>query len=417
MIEHIETVIVGGGQSGLATSYFLAQHGREHIVLEQAAQAGNVWRNERWDSFTMVTPNWAFRMPGAEYNGADPHGFMSRDEIVAFFDQYVERFQLPIQYNTCVVSVEPTDGKGYRVRTSERTYHSNHVVIANGFFQEPRKAPAAAGLPPGIMHLHSSAYRNPESLPAGAVLVIGSAQSGCQIAEELYQHGRKVFLSTGTAGRVPRRYRGKDIIEWLNLGGLFDLTPEQLPPGMGKFEGVPHFSGTQGGHTLNLHQFARDGVTLLGHLRGAANGKVLLAPDLHNNLAKVDQFEHEALTMIDSYVQTNGLDAPTEELPKLRDGYNQPMIEELDLKAAGINTVIWAMGYTFDYSLVRLPVCDKDGFPFQRSGVTSYSGLFFVGMPWMPTEKSGFLLGVGKSAEHIASQIAEAVDLQVKPGR
>jgi putative flavoprotein involved in K+ transport len=177
---------------------------------------------------------------------------------------------------------------------------------------------------------------------------------------------------------------------------------------MSKFEGIPHFSGTNGGHTLNLHQFARDGVTLLGHLRGAARDKVALAPDVHENLAKIDQFELEVLKMIDSYIQEHGLDAPPEDMPQLREGYEQPIIEELDLKAAGINTVIWAIGYTFDYSLVKLPVHDEDGFPIQTSGVTSYAGLYFVGMPWMPSERSGFLLGVGESARQIAAKIAEA---------
>ena len=407
-MERIETVIIGGGQAGLATSYYLTQHRCEHIVLEQAPQAGNVWRNERWDSFTLVTPNWVFRLPGAVYNGADPDGFMPRDEVIAYFEQYVERFQLPVQYSTRVVSVESMNSKGYRVQTPERTFQANNVVMATGLFQQPKIPPVAASLSPTISQLHSSAYRNPESLPPGAILVVGSAQSGCQIAEELYQHGREVFLCTCSAGRVPRRYRGKDVIAWLYQTGFFDLTPDRLPPGMSKFEGIPHISGTNGGHTINLHQFARDGVTLLGHLRAAASDKVSLAPDLHENLAKVDKFELEVLKMIDGYIQANGLDAPLEEVPQLRDGYEQPIIEELDLKAAGINTVIWAMGYTFDYSLVKLPVRDEDGFPIQVSGVSNYAGLYFVGMPWMPSEKSGFLLGVGEAAEHIASNIAEA---------
>lgn len=407
-MEQIETVIVGGGQAGLATSYHLRQHGREHIVLEQAAQAAHVWRDERWDSFTLVTPNWALKLPGAAYDGPEPDGFMPRAEVIAYFARYVDRFQLPVQPNTRVVSVEPIDAKGYRVTTPERTFAAQNVVMATGFFQQPRIPPFAAGLSPDVTQLHSSQYRNPESLPAGAVLVVGSAQSGCQIAEELYQRGRTVFLSIGSAGRVPRRYRGKDVIAWLVETGFIDLTPEQLPPGMSKFEGIPHVSGTKGGHTVNLHQFARDGVTLLGHVRGAAGGTIMLAPDLHQTLAKVDQFEREVLNMFDGYVQANGLAAPAEELPQLRDGYGQPIIEELDLQAAGITTVIWAVGYTFDYSLIKLPVRDADGFPIQTSGVTRYPGLFFVGMPWMPSEKSGFLLGVGQAAEPIASTIATA---------
>jgi putative flavoprotein involved in K+ transport len=406
-MDHIETVIVGGGQAGLATSYYLKQYRREHIILEQAAHAANPWRSERWDSFTLVTPNWSLKMPGAEYNGAYPDGFMSRDEIVAYFDQYIERFHSPIQYNTRVISIEPMDSQSYRIHTTERTFEANNAVIATGFFQQPKIPPYAAILSPNIKQLHSSAYRNPEALPAGAVLIVGTGQSGCQIAEELYQNSRTVFLCTGSAGRVPRRYRGKDVIEWLHLIGFFNLTPDHLPPGMGKFDGIPHISGTNGGHTLNLHQFARDGVILLGHLRDAAGDKIMLAPDLHENLAIADQFELGLVNMVDGYIQTTGLDAPTEDLIQLRDGYEQPVIETLDLKAAGINTIIWAMGYAFDYSLVKLPIRDRDGFPIQTNGLTRYPGLYFVGMPWMPSEKSGFLIGVGDSAKHIASTIAE----------
>jgi len=409
MAEHIETVIVGGGQAGLATSYHLTQHGHEHVVLEQAAQVANVWRNERWDSFTLVTPNWALKMPGAEYNGAAPNGFMPREEVVTYLEKYVGQFRLPVECDTRVLSIEPLDGKGYRIQTSRKTFTANNVVIATGFFQKPKIPKFAADFSKDITQLHSSAYRNPESLPDGSVLIVGSAQSGCQIAEELYQHGRKIFLCTGSAGRAPRRYRGRDVIEWLDVTGGFDLTPEQLPPGMGKFKGIPHFSGTKGGHTLNLHQFARDGVTLVGHLRVASDNGIFLTPDLRENLKSADQFEAEVVKMIDGYIEANDLDAPLEELPQLRDGYEQPEVMELDLKVHGIKTIIWAVGYTFDYSLVRLPVRDGDGFPIQTNGVTDYPGLYFSGMPWMPTERPGFLLGIGERAGYIASQIAAPV--------
>ena len=210
-MERIETVVVGGGQAGLATSYFLKQEGREHVVLEQAAQAGNAWRTGRWDSFTVVTPNWSVRMPGAEYSGPDPDGFMPRDEIVAYFEQYADRFQLPMQYSTRVVSIEQLDSSGYRVQTDTGIFEADNVVIATGFEQLPKIPPFASDLPSDITQLHSSAYRNPQSLPSGAVLVVGSAQSGCQIAEELYQSGLQVYLSTGaSSGRAPRRYRGQD---------------------------------------------------------------------------------------------------------------------------------------------------------------------------------------------------------------
>jgi len=404
MMEHIETVIVGGGQAGLATSYYLTQHGREHVVLEGAAQAANAWRTGRWDSFTLVTPNWTLKMPGGEYNGPDRDGFLPREEIVAYFEQYAERFKLPVQYNARVISVESMNGRGYRVQTSERSFQADNVVMATGFEQLPKIPPFAANLSPDITQLHSSAYRNPESLPAGAVLIVGSAQSGTQIAEELYKSGRQVFLCTGSAGRAPRRYRDRDIFEWMYLVGFFDMTPDKLPVPEEHFA-APHLSGTNGGHTLNLHQFARDGVTLLGHLRSAADYQISIAPDLYENFAKADGFELQGKQMIDGYILANGLDAPEEELIQLRDGYAQPIIEELDLKAVGVNTVIWATGYTFDFSLIKLPIGGEHGFPIQRRGVTNFPGLYFVGMPWMPSLKSGILAGVGEFAEYIASHI------------
>lgn len=405
-MEKIDTIIVGGGQAGLATSYYLSQLGHEHLVLERAARAGNTWRNERWDSFTLVTPNWTLRMPGAEYSGPDRDGFMARDEVVGYFEQYAARFRLPVRYATSALSIAPIDHKGYRVQTPARDLEAKNVVIATGFQQLPRVPPFAARLSPDIQQLHSSAYRNPKSLPEGAVLVVGSAQSGTQIAEELYKNGRKVFLSTGSTGRAPRRYRGRDLVEWLLRSGFFDLTPDKLPVPKEHFE-PPHVSGTQGGHTLNLHQFARDGVTLLGHLRGAASKAVQFAPDLRENLAKSDGFEVQLQKRIDGYIKGNGIDAPSEELPQLRDGYTQPIIEELDLKASGITSVIWATGYTSDYSLIKLPVSDRDGFPMQSCGVTQYPGLYFVGMPWMPSLKSGMLAGVSESARYVASSISK----------
>jgi putative flavoprotein involved in K+ transport len=410
MLERIDTLIVGGGQAGLATSYYLAQYGREHLVLERAAQPANPWRNERWDSFTLVTPNWTLQMPGAEHGGPDRDGFMPRDELVTYFEQYVQRFQLPVQYDTGVDSVEPLDGGGYCVQTPGRAFEADNVVIATGHAQSPRIPAFASGLSPDVTQLHTGAYRNPGSLPPGAVLVAGSAQSGCQIAEELYQSGRQVFLSTGGASRVPRRYRGKDAFEWLYLTGFFEMTPDKLPMPRERFA-PPHVSGKNGGHTLSLHQFARDGVTLLGHVRGAADHTVSIAPDLHENLAKADGFEARITGMADQYVHANGLDSPAEELPRLRDGFDQPILEQLDLADTGIGTVIWATGYTFDFGLVKLPVFDDRGFPLQTRGVAGYPGLYFVGMMWMPSLKTGILIGVNEAALHVAENIVRAVPI------
>lgn len=404
--ERIETVIIGGGQAGLATSYWLSQHGREHIVLEKASQPGHAWR-QRWDSFTLVTPNWMFRLPGAEYHGPESGGFMPRDEIVATFERYVTEHDLPVQFDVDVLAVEllPNQG-GYRVRTDRSEYRARHVVIAAGLFQRAKIPYFASELPPEVQQLHSELYRNPVALPPGAVLVVGSGQSGCQIAEELCKSGRRVFFSIGACGRAPRRYRGKDIFEWLELIRFLDRTPAMLPSPKARFAPNPHVSGAGGGHDLNLHQFARDGMTLLGHLRGATHERIVLAADLHDSLAKVDHFETQLLGMIDDAIVRNGIAAPEEQRPVLRDGFAQPPISVVDIEAAGISSVIWAAGYSFDFSLVRLPVTDGDGFPLQQRGVTAHPGLYFVGMPWLYTQKSGLLAGVGDDAAFIAEHIA-----------
>jgi putative flavoprotein involved in K+ transport len=403
--ERIETVIIGGGQAGLATSYWLTQHGREHLVLEKASQPGHAWR-QRWDSFTLVTPNWMFRLPGAENSGHAPDGFMARDEVVTTFERYVADHSLPVLFGVDVLAVEPLpDQPGYRVRTSASDYHAQRVVIATGLFQHAKIPAFAARLPVDVQQLPSEHYRNPFGLPPGAVLVVGSGQSGCQIAEELRQSGRRVFLSIGACGRAPRRYRGKDIFDWLDLIRFLDRTPDMLSSPKARFAPNPHVSGAGGGHDLNLHQFARDGITLLGHLRDAADDRLHLAPDLHDSLAKTDQFEAQLLGLIDAAIERDGIAAPDEVRPVLRDGYDQQQIAEVDIEAAGISSVIWAAGYSFDFSLIRLPVTDRDGFPLQQRGVTAYPGLYFVGMPWLDTQKSGLLAGVGDDAAFIARHI------------
>lgn len=407
-MEHIETIIVGAGQAGLSTSYCLKQMDHEHLVLEQLSKPAPVWSNERWDTFSLVTPNLAFNIPGSGLEHLDPNGFMTLQEVRDFFQNYADKNNLPIQFNTKVLSVEPRDQGGFIVKTDGKTYQSENVVIATGLYQKP-KIPPVEGIPGDIAQLHSSKYRNPDQISDGAVLIVGSAQSGTQIAEELHEDGRKVFLSTGKAGRVQRRYRGRDIIDWLDTIGFFKLSYDQLPPGTPKFYGIPHISGRRGGYTINLHQFARDGITLLGHIREIRNTTVTIAPDLHENLEFADQFDLHSLNEIDSYIQGNNLELPKQEVALLKDGFEQTIIEELDLRKEKIETIIWANGYIYNYNFVKLPVRDRDGYPVQIGGVTNYKGLYFVGLPWMPTEKSGFLLGVGDHARFIASKITDVL--------
>jgi putative flavoprotein involved in K+ transport len=408
MTQRIDTIIVGGGQAGLSTSYHLKQQGRSHIVFEQAAQAAHVWQDGRWDSFTLVTPNWSVRLPGAEYRGNQPDGFMPRDEIVAMFQQYVLDFQLPVHCNTRVTSVEQhPDGNGFLVTANDAEFEAANVVIATGLFQRPRRPIFADRFPPNIAQVHSGEYRNPAMLPPGAILVVGSSQSGCQIADEIHKSGRPVYLCVGGAGRAPRRYRGKDSSEWLDLLGLSDRTVDVLPSPKAKFAANPHISGKTGAQNINLHQFARDGMVLLGTLLNVQNDQIKLATDLKENLAKADKFEANFLKGIDNYIDKNGLNIPPENLPQLNDGYELEVIEDLDLQSAGIGTVIWAVGYSFDFNLVKFPVFDDDGYPIQKRGTTCYPGLYFIGLPWLHKQKSGLLSGVGDDAAFIASTIAE----------
>jgi putative flavoprotein involved in K+ transport len=291
------------------------------------------------------------------------------------------------------------------VTTNHGAYEAANVIMATGSFQQPKIPPSGARLSSRFHQLHTSQYRRPEALPPGAVLIVGSGQSGCQIAEELYRSGRQVYLSTGTIGRLPRRYRGKDITWWMDRVGLFDQTVDMLPAPKAKFVGNPQLSGRDGGRSLNLHQFYRDGVVLLGHLRDADGSQIRLAPDLKENLALVDKFETDRLKQIDSYIEKNALEAPPEDMPQRHDGYGANVITELDLKAAGITSILWASGYKFDYHLVKLPVFDADGYPFQKRGVTAYPGLYFVGLSWLYKYKSSTLFGVGDDAAYIAADI------------
>jgi putative flavoprotein involved in K+ transport len=407
MSRKIDTVIVGGGQAGLAVSYYLKQDGREHVVVEQAPAIANAWRNHRWDSFTLNTPNWQSCLPGAECPGVDPDGFLSRDEIVAYFQNYVDRFDLPVLYGVEVKAIEPNDVAGYVVETSAGRFVANNVVIATGLYQKPKVPVLSADFPADVTQFHSDKYRNPQLLPAGSVLVVGSAQSGTQIAEELNQSGRKVYLSVSRAGRVPRRYRGKDANWWQDKMGAYDRTVDQLPSPQAKFASKPHISGKDGGHTINLHQFSRDGVILLGRIRQVKDGRIILAPDLKDNLAKADQFEADFVKRVDEFIAKTGIDVPQEVLPDLRNGYDVDELSQLGLADANITSVIWATGYTFDFGLVHMPIFDSDGFPIQKRGVTAHPGLYFAGLPWLHNAKSGLLFGASQDAAYIATRIAD----------
>ena len=409
MTRRVNTIVVGAGQAGLSVSHHLTRHAIEHTVLEQADRPGDAWRSHRWDSFTLNTPRWQSRVPGVRYGEDDPHGFMPKQEVVAYLEQLAGR--LPVRTGVRVTSILRDKRGDYDVTIDGgELIKARNVVVATGLYQMPKIPQMAHKVPTEINQLHSDTYSNPQQLLPGAVLVVGSAQSGAQIVEELYESGRKVYLATGRAGRTPRRYRGKDANWWFARMGQYDRKASDLPSPKAKFAGKPHISGTRGGHTINLHQFARDGVTLLGRLAGVEGGIVKLASDLHDNLAAADRAEAEFAKAVDAYVAANGMAVPEESLPILCDGFDQKILTELDLSAAGITNVIWATGYSFDFSMIRLPVTDSDGFPIQTRGVTAFPGLFFVGLPWLHTAKSGLIYGLSEDARYVADRIAERRD-------
>ena len=410
MSEQVEVVIIGGGQAGLALSYYLTQQGRTHLVLEQG-QVGETWRSGRWDSFTLNTPNWMTQLPGFAYQGDDPDGFFPREEIVDYLERYAASFHAPLHCGIQVTAVrQHPEGDGYLVEAEPLTFAARHVVLATGAFPKAKLPPASAALSVDLCQMHTSEYRNPQTLPSGAVLVVGTGQSGCQIAEELHESGRQVYLSTSSCGRVPRRYRGKDSTWWLARLGFYDRTLDQLPSAAAKFACNPHVSGNQGGHDTNLRQFARQGMTLLGHVQAAQGKQLLLAPDLEENLAKADAFAAQITQGIDEYITKTGMEVAANstngEAPSNGATPTKPLLT-LDLKSAGISTIIWASGYQLDFGWVQIPVFDQTGDPVHHRGITASPGLYFLGLHWLYKMKSALLYGIGEDAAFIASAIAD----------
>jgi putative flavoprotein involved in K+ transport len=406
--EQLNTVVIGGGQAGLSISYYLTEQGREHVVLEKD-RPGEAWRSRKWDSFTLVTPKRQMQLPGLAYQGDDPHGFMTRDEVVDTIDEFIASFHPPLRLGVEALSVEGRElGGGFKVDTDAGPLEASNVVVATGTFQRPKIPAFSQAISPHVTQVHSSLYRNPDRLPPGAVLVVGSGQSGCQITEELYESGRKVYLSTSSVGRAPRRYRGKDFTWWLDNMGFVDRTVDQLDSPAERFDPNPHVTGKDGGHTLNLHQFALDGVTLLGHLEGATGATVHAADDLHENLSAADKTATEMKKGIDRFIEKAGIDAPEAEEEELRAGYDVEPITALDLEDAGVNIIIWATGYNYDFeSLVRFPIWDEFGYPVQRRGITEEPGLYFLGLHWLHTLKSGLFAGIADDAAHVAAHIED----------
>jgi putative flavoprotein involved in K+ transport len=403
--EDVGVVVVGAGQAGLATSCELRKAGVEHVVLERGC-VGQTWRG-RWDSFCLVTPNWTVQLPEGEYDGTDPDGYMLRDEIVSYLEEYAATVDAPVREGVDVVSIEPDRGT-FVVRTSAGELRADVVVLASGAYQRPHRPVGAATLPGALVQIDVEDYRRESELPGGAVLVVGSGQSGCQIAEELREAGREVVLACGRAPWSPRRVGGRDLIWWAQETGFLDATVESLPGPEARLFGNILATGRGGGHDLHLRTLHARGVVLAGHFLGADGGRVRFAPDLHDSLAWGDERYRQFMGLIHGLAAVRGIEPPAlEDLSPLE--LDAP--EEWQLSDLGC--VLFAGGFRPDYRswLPWADAFDADGFPLHEDGAsTVVPGLYFVGVHFLRKRKSSLFIGVGEDAAIVAQRIARRAD-------
>jgi putative flavoprotein involved in K+ transport len=379
------------------------------VVLEKH-RVGHEWRERRWDSFCLVTPNWQCQLPGFPYRGPAPHGFMVKDDIVRYLEDYTRSFDPPLLEGTEALSLRRAGHTTFELVTTAGTCLADQIVVATGGYHRPSIPRMAERLPAELTQLHSSAYRNPRDLPAGSVMVVGSGQSGCQIAEDLHLAGRRVHLCVGSAPRTARRYRGRDVVDWLHAMGYYDMPVHEHPLKERVRTKANHYvTGRDGGRDIDLRQRACEGMQLHGRLLEIQRGAVLrFAEDLRHNLDQADAVAESIKTSIDKFIAARGLDAPDEPryVPVWEPGA-QPAT--LDLGQSGISTIIWSTGFSADYRWIELPVFDGRGAPCHERGVTAVDGLYFLGLPWLHTWGSGRLSGVGPDAVHLADRISASL--------
>jgi len=399
--EKIDTLIVGGGQAGLAMSEHLSNLGASHLILERDRIAER-WRSERWDSLVANGPAWHDRFPTLEFAEVDPDGFASRDEVADYFVTFAKQINAPIRCGVEVTHVTESE-TGFRVQTSTGVIDATNVVAATGPFQQPVIPPV---IPESskVVQIHSSRYRNPDQLMEGSVLVVGAGSSGSQIADELLRAGRRVYLSVGPHDRPPRNYRGRDFVWWLGALGKWQAKAVEAATAHVTIA----VSGAYGGHTIDFRRFAARGMTLVGMTRDFNHGVLSFAADLGENIAAGDANYLSILDEADAYIASNGLDFDEETDARLilpdPECVTDPLLE-LNLEEAGITTIIWATGYVQDFSWLKVDAFDADGSPRHQRGVSSQPGVYFLGLPWLTMRGSSFIWGVWEDARHLADHI------------
>jgi putative flavoprotein involved in K+ transport len=400
-------VVIGAGQSGLATSWCLAARSIDHVVLERG-EVANTWRTERWDSLTLLTPNWQSRLPGMGYEGDDPDGFRTMPETVAFLERYAQRVAPPLQTRCPVTAVRRTTD-GYEVVAGQATWQCRAVVLATGAFNIAQLPKVSEAVPSGIAQLTTARYRNPASLEPGGVMVVGAAASGAQVADEIQRSGRPVTLAVGEHVRAPRTYRGRDIQWWMDATGLNDERYDQVE-NLRRARALSSFqiAGYPDRRNIDLNALTSLGVKLVGRLAGIQDGKAQFSGSLRNLCELADLKQNRLLDTFDEWATANGLgdaiDPPHRPEPT-RVEASPPL--GLDLGRAGIRTIVWATGFRPDYSWLDVPVLDHKGNIRHDGGVvTEAPGLYVMGLPFLRRRKSSLIDGAGDDARDLCTHLA-----------
>ena len=405
-VPHLPVVVIGGGQAGLSASHFLKREGLDHVVFERH-RVGHAWRSERWDSFCLVTPNWQCQLPGHPYAGPDPDGFMVKDDIVRYVESFAAAVGPPIREGVAVTALGCRPDGVFTLATTDGGCTASNVVVAVSAYHLPKVPREAERLPDAIVQLHSSAYKGPNQLPDGAVLVVGTGQSGCQIAEDLHLAGRQVHVSVGSAPRSPRLYRGRDAIRWLDDMGQYAMTVANHPKGKLVRRQANHYmTGRDGGREIDLRRFAAEGMGLYGRLADICGTALTFKPDLRAKLDAADAVYLGICGLIDRHIADTGIaapPAPAYEPPWAPD--TEPL--RLDLADAGIHSVVWGTGFQSDWGWIDVPCFNGAGEPEHDRGVTPVPGLAFVGLPWLNSWGSGRFSRIAEDAEHVVKAIVE----------
>lgn len=404
--SHYDVVIVGGGQAGLSVSYYLKKANIDHIVLEKEEVLTHSWRKKRWDNFTLVTPNWQCLLPDHPYDGADPDGFMKKNEIVEYLDRFIKKSELPTCLNVEVENLKKIAAGHYEIKTNMGSVTAKHVVVAAGGYHTPIYPQLSTKLPEDVYTIHSEQYFNADQLPEGNVLVVGSGQSGAQIAEDLHLAGKKVYLSIGDAPRCARFYRGKDVVKWLHEMGYYETTVKDHRYSEQVRNSTNHYvTGRDGGRDIDLRKFALEGMQLFGRFQDYDQGTLKFQANLSANLESADETYNRINASIDAYIDQNNIE--TEAPASVYEPVWTPDVEktEINLKAENITTIIWCIGFRPDYRWIQLEIFDQTGYPKHDRGITINPDISFIGLPWLYTWGSGRFLGIDQDAKYVATHV------------